>query len=116
MVVKDISNNPQQRSIDSHDAIENKLEQAMSFHQMGQLQRAEEIYQQILTHHSQNAEALHLLGVIAYQVSKYRTVTRLITQAIEIDSSRSSFFNNLGLILLERKKLCRSHSSFSESA
>ena len=43
MVVKDISNNPQQRSIDSHDAIENKLEQAMSFHQMGQLQRAEEI-------------------------------------------------------------------------
>ena len=104
MVVKDISNNPQQRSIDSHDAIENKLEQAMSFHQMGQLQRAEEIYQQILTHHSQNAEALHLLGVIAYQVGKYRRATCLITQAIEIDSSRSSFFNNLGLVLLERKK------------
>ena len=51
MVVKDTSNNPQQRPIDSHDAIENKLEQAMSFHQMGQLQRAEEIYQRILTHH-----------------------------------------------------------------
>ena len=89
--------NPQQQSIDSVDDIEGKLQQAISFYQTGQLQQAKQMCQQILRDFPQHAEALHLLGVFAYQVGENKIATGLINQAIEIDSNRYLFFNNLGL-------------------
>ena len=97
--------NPQQQSIDSVDDIEGKLQQAISFYQAGQLQQAEQICQQILRDFPQHANALHLLGIIAYQVEGYQIATDLISQAIEIDSNQSSFFYNLGNILKEQGRL-----------
>ena len=88
--------NPQQQSIDSVDDIEGKLQQAISFYQVGQLQQAEQICQQILRDFPKHAETLHLLGIIAHQVGDYRIATSLIAQAIEIDSNQSSFFYNVG--------------------
>ena len=82
--------NPQQQSIDSVDDIEGNLQQAISFYQSSQLPHAEQICQQILRDFPQHAEALQLLGIIAYQVGDYRIATSLITQAIEIDSNQSS--------------------------
>ena len=76
--------------------VDAKLQQAISLHQVGQLQQAKQICQQILRDNSQHAEALHLLGVIAHQIGDYKIATSLITQAIETDSNQSSFFINLG--------------------
>jgi Tfp pilus assembly protein PilF len=45
----------------------NKLQEGLAFHQKGKLQQAEQAYQQALQYHPQNADAYHLLGVIAYQ-------------------------------------------------
>ena len=87
--------NPQQQSIDSVDDIEGKLQQAISFYQVGQLQQAEQICQQILRDFPKHAETLHLLGIIAHQVGDYRIATSLIAQAIEIDFNQSSFFYNV---------------------
>ena len=96
--------NPQKQSIDSVDDIEDKLQQAISFYQVGQLQQSEQICQQILQFTPQNAEVLHLLGKISHQVERYDLAINLINQAIEIDPNQSSFFNNLGLTLQKKKK------------
>ena len=59
--------------------VEKKLDQAIAFHQAGRLSEAEKLYQQVLADNPQNADALHLLGVIAYQANKYKLAINLIT-------------------------------------
>ncbi|HIO73633.1 MAG TPA: tetratricopeptide repeat protein [Flavobacteriales bacterium] len=107
--------NPQQQSIDSVDDIEGKLQQAISLHQAGQLQQAEQICQQILRNSPQHADALHLLGVIAYQVGENNVATSLITQAIKIDSNQCVFFNSLGSVLQEQGRLRESIQAFNRA-
>jgi Tfp pilus assembly protein PilF len=107
--------NPQQQSIDSVDDIEGKLQQAISFYQVGQLQQAEQICQQILRNFPKQAETLHLLGIIAHQVGDYRIATSLITQAIEIDPNQSSFFYNVGNALREQGKLDESVEAYQQA-
>ena len=82
-----------------------KLEEAIALHQGGQVRQAEQIYKQILRINSQDAEALHLLGVVALQAKKYEVAVELIKHAIKIDSQQSSFFNNLSLALIKQGKL-----------
>ena len=84
---------------------EQKLEEGIAFHQANLLHQAEQAYQEILQVLPQQADALHLLGVIAYQKKEYQIAADLIAQAININSSQHSFFNNLGLVLKEQKKL-----------
>ena len=107
--------NPQQQSIDSVDDIEGKLQQAISFYQVGQLQQAEQICQQILRDFPKHAETLHLLGIIAHQVGDYRIATSLIAQAIEIDPNQSSFFYNVGNALREQGRLDESIDAYQQA-
>jgi len=44
---------------------------AVQQHQAGQLQQAEQIYRAILQVDGQQVDALHLLGVLAYQVGQH---------------------------------------------
>ena len=76
--------------------IDGKLRKAVDLHRSGQLERAEQIYREILCDTPKHADALHLLGVIAYQVGKCAVAVDLVSQAIEIDPNQSSYFNNLG--------------------
>ena len=96
--------NPQQSFCTSVD-VEGKLQQAISFSQTGQLQQAEQICQQILKDFPQHANALHLLGVIAYKVEEYKIATDLISRAVRIDSDQSLFYINLGNVLQEQGRL-----------
>ena len=84
---------------------ESRLQEGISLHQEGKLDQAELIYQQILQVNPENAEVLHLLGMIAYQVEKYDLAINLINQAIEIDNRQPIFFHNLGLVLKDRGDL-----------
>ena len=45
--------------------ITTKLQRAVDYHQKGQLSEAEKLYQQVLADDPQNADACHLLGIIA---------------------------------------------------
>ena len=80
------------------------LGNAIAYHQLGQLQEAESLYQSILQQQPKNPDALHLLGVIAYQVGKYELAENLINQSIAINPSFAEAHNILGnaLIKLER--------------
>jgi tetratricopeptide (TPR) repeat protein len=65
-------------------AISAKLEQAFAFHQQGKLTQAETIYREIIDRSPEHVEALHFLGVIAYQSERFDEADRLIGRALAI--------------------------------
>ena len=99
-------------SVTQWSAIDEKLRQAVDLHQSGKLEQAEQVYREILCSTPKHADALHLLGVVAYQVGKYKIAVDLVTQAIGIDSKQSSYFNNLGNALKKLGKLEESTQAY----
>ena len=58
------------------------LENAVTLHQSGQLSQAEAIYRQLLGIDPTNADALHLLGVIAHQTGNHKSAVASYDKAI----------------------------------
>ena len=75
------------------------LENAVALHQQGQLGQAEAIYRQILNIEPRNANALHLMGVVALQTGAHKNAVDKIGQAIEINPNVASYYSNQGLAL-----------------
>jgi tetratricopeptide (TPR) repeat protein len=80
------------------------LGNAIALHQAGRLQEAEVIYQSILQQQPDNPDALHLLGVIAFQVGKNDIAATLIAQAVAIKPDFAEAHNNLGNALIRLGK------------
>src|SRR3989344_9016096 len=74
------------------------LSLAVKYHQEGNLDKAEIIYREILDGDQNNAEALHLLGLIAHQKGKHEKAIIFINKAIEINPNSALFYSNLGMI------------------
>lgn len=68
---------------------------AIEHHQAGRLPDAERIYRQVLEAEPENADALHLLGVIALQAGRNETAIELIERALRQRPSNSAFLGNL---------------------
>ena len=90
-------------SISHATAVTPSIQDAVALHQQGQLAQAEAIYRQILAAEPKNANALHLLGVIASQAGCYQVAIDLIDQAIEVNPHEAAFHYNRGLALQELK-------------
>jgi predicted O-linked N-acetylglucosamine transferase (SPINDLY family) len=88
------------------------LDFARRHHQAGDLQTAENIYRQILQLDPDNPEALHLLGVSAYQQQHYETARTLIRQALVRKPDFSDAHSNLGNVLRELGRLDEAEKSF----
>jgi predicted O-linked N-acetylglucosamine transferase (SPINDLY family) len=71
----------------------------MAHHQAGRLAEAEALYRQILQATPDHAVALHLLGVIAYQVGQFPLALQLIDEAIRIDLTYADAYANRGITL-----------------
>ena len=72
------------------------LQTALKQHQAGQLVEAERLYRAVLNVHSQQPDAWHLLGVIAFQGGQFDVAGERIQQAIALNSEAAPFHNNLG--------------------
>ena len=83
----------------------NLFQQALDFHRQGDLAKAQEIYEQCLQTQPRNADALHLLGVIALQTKDIPRAIQLISQALVIEPSMASAFSNLGNAYREQKEV-----------
>jgi tetratricopeptide (TPR) repeat protein len=81
------------------------LAAGVSEHQAGRLQSAEALYRQILQVDPQNAEALHLLGLIAHQVGQHEAAVDLIGRAVGLNGRVAHYHNNLGAALLALGRL-----------
>ncbi len=81
------------------------VERAVSHHRRGELQQAEVIYRQVLHVEPNNADALHLLGVIAHQRGKNEDAVCLIEKAIKVNQAVPLFHNNVGMAYSALNKL-----------
>ncbi len=72
-----------------------QLQQAMALHQSGQLQPAQRLYQSVLNDEPNNFDALHLLGVVAFQTQQHALAVELIGKAISLHAN-AAFYSNLG--------------------
>ena len=73
---------------------------AMEHHAAGRLAEAESICRQILAAQPDYADALHLLGVIAFQVNNPAAAIELISRAITVAPNHPDSHSNLGLALM----------------
>jgi predicted O-linked N-acetylglucosamine transferase (SPINDLY family) len=69
---------------------------AIQHHQAGRLQAAEQIYRQILQADPNQADAIHLLGVMAHQAGQHAIAVQYIERAIGLNDGTAAFHNNLG--------------------
>jgi tetratricopeptide (TPR) repeat protein len=76
--------------------ISQSLTVAVKHHQAGELQLAEQIYQQVLRADPGHADALHLLGVMAHQVGNHDLAVERIRRAIASNPHTAAFHSNLG--------------------
>ena len=78
----------------------------------GRLDKAERLYRQLLRADPQYANALHLLGVIAFQRDNSEVAIGLISQAIEIIPTFPSYHCNLGNVYSKMGRLDEAVASF----
>ena len=81
------------------------LSLALQYHQSGQLDAAAEIYREVLADEPQNADARHLLGLVALQSGNYELAADQILRAIRLKSGVAVFHSNLGVAYQSLKKL-----------
>lgn len=72
------------------------MDEATQLQSEGKLEQAEIILNRILAMNPTHAYALHLLGIIAYQVGKITLGIQLIEQAIQSNPQVALFHSNLG--------------------
>ena len=76
----------------------NQLEKAIRFHEVGELSQAAKLYKKILESTPENADAWHLLGLLAHQREDNSLALKLINTAIGIKPDAPDFHNNLGRV------------------
>ena len=77
------------------------LQQAAAFHEKGDLEQAEAIYRQVLAEDPDNADALHLLGMLAHGLGFHEEAVELMESAVSFRPRDTVFLNNLGLVFKE---------------
>lgn len=72
---------------------------AMQHHHANRFEQAFQIYQQILQVDPQNVEALHAIGILAFQTGDCQFAIDYLRQAISISPDNADYRSNLGLVL-----------------
>lgn len=96
-------------------SIEKKIARANQHHQNGRLRNAAELYLKIIEIRADHPQALHGLGIIAYQQKKYDRAFDLIEQAIALQPDVAQFYYNLGLVWIALEKPHNAIAAFEEA-
>jgi protein O-GlcNAc transferase len=91
------------------------LENAVALHQKGQLGQAEAIYRQLLGIDPTNADALHLLGVIANQTGNNKSAVDMISNAIQINAHVAIYYSSFGNALQDLKQFDAAVASYDKA-
>ena len=74
-------------------------ERALRLHQSGNVAEAEAAYQEILKREPDDALAVHLLGVLAFQSGRPQLAVQLMNKSIAMPNPPAAFFFNFGNML-----------------
>jgi len=91
------------------------LDHAIRLHQGGRIAEAEAIYRQILQREPNQPDALHLLGMAAYQQGNGKLAQGLIERAIQQRPNVAMFHNNLGEVLRAAGKFSLAAGSYQRA-
>src|SRR5262245_35875314 len=91
------------------------IDRAIELHRAGQLDKAADLYAQILRSKPDHLDALHLLGLIAYQRGDDARAVELIGRAVAIDGAQVIPQNHLGMALLRLGKLEEAAACFERA-
>lgn len=92
-----------------------KFQQALALHQHGQLTQAQALYEGVLKKHPKHFDALHMLGVLAYQTRRLDRAASLIAKAIGIDPDVAAAHNNYGNVLQDLRRLDAALVSYNKA-
>lgn len=84
---------------------------AFAHHQKGEMKKAKELYKTALSHNPDNADALHLLGLVYKSDGQLNEGIDFIRQAIAVNPDNQIFYKNLGNALSVQKE----HAEASEA-
>lgn len=88
---------------------------ALAHHRAGDLALAGAVCHRILATEPRHAEALHLLGMIAFQTARSADAAELIRRAVQINPSNPYFHSNLGIALQNQGKLEEAVASYKNA-
>jgi predicted O-linked N-acetylglucosamine transferase (SPINDLY family) len=91
------------------------LQQAIAHHQAGRLAEAEAAYREVLKRETNNPTALHLLGVLAYQVHHYPLALQLINSALQENPQYGDAHANRGIVLHAMQQYADAISSYEQA-
>jgi predicted O-linked N-acetylglucosamine transferase (SPINDLY family) len=91
------------------------LQQAIAHHQAGRLAEAEAGYRQVLAAEPTHLVALHLLGVIAYQVQQYPLALQLIDAALQTNPQYTDAHINRGIVLHAMQQYGAAVASYAQA-
>jgi len=89
-----------------------ELKKAIQYHKSGQLQKAECQYKRILKTDPNQPDALHLLGVMAYQTGNLDEAAHLIKKAIRNNPKNPFYHNALGVVFNTQDRHAEALSSY----
>ncbi len=81
---------------------QNDFRQGLALHQAGRLAEAAACYRRVLEREPGHADAMHLLGLVAFQSKNYPEAEQYVRGAIRLKEAVADFHFNLGLILAEQ--------------
>jgi len=96
-------------------AIQAMVQDALRHHVEGRLADAERMYHEILCVDPEQADSLHLLGMIAYQSGCFEIAVELIQKAIAINGNVALFHSNLGNVLQAQRELSKAGASYQRA-
>ena len=88
------------------------LQKAIQYHKSGQFQKAEHQYRRVLETDPNQPDALHLLGVVAYQTGNFDQAVHLIKKAIRKNPENPFYYNALGAVFNAQDQHAEALSSY----
>jgi Flp pilus assembly protein TadD/SAM-dependent methyltransferase len=87
-------------------------EEARRLHQQDRLDDALTLYTKVIAGNPGHGGAMHMLGLIAYQIGRTDTAVDLLAQAAVLDPLVGAVHSNLGLALVARGRMTAAEGSF----
>lgn len=99
----------------SEQNIPSLLDQGLKFHQQGDIQKAKDLYLEVLSVDSANFDSLYLLGMIATQEEKNLEAIRYLDAAARTNPEHAEVKFNLAVILEKNKQTLLAIEQYKQS-
>ena len=96
-------------------ALAQLFQSGMALHQQGQLAQARAIYEKVLAAKATHFDALHYLGVMAFQTGQYTQALAWLDRAIHINPRVASAHNHRGFALQSLRRLDEALDSYDRA-